>query len=231
MDIFPLKLFGAIAAPLKWVHRVWFDQTRIEVLFPQAANWPWRSVPVFHEGNNGGLLLFSVTTQSKRPVEVTRVEVHYAAPLQLLDPGNRGFFIGSGTLNNDLPFCVQWNGSLTVRADVQQAFAVAARFPNRVEEQNIRICIHARRQHEVIGGFSSPGRCRITTKEYQARLISEPLIGFRVPPLCSLTTPQPFLIEKGQTATTAPGESTSIIVHTRDADGTASSTRIKLPGA
>ena len=135
------------------------------------------------------MLLFGVTTQSKKPVEITRVEVDYAAPLQLLDPGNRGFFAGSGTFDTELPFRMFWKGSAIVRSDLQQGFALTARFPNSNHEQCIRVSVYARRQHTAVGGFLTQGRSRVTTKEYQARLTPEPVFGIAVPPKCAFTTP------------------------------------------
>jgi hypothetical protein len=188
-------------------------------------------LPVSDKGNNHGLLIFAVTTQAQQEIEISRVEVQYAAPLQLYDPGNRGFFIGSGTLDSQLPFCMTWNGYAEVRKDVQQAFALTAQFPNRLQDQVIRVCVHARRRRFSIGGFVFQGRQRVTRKDIRTRLIAQPLLGFKVPPLCSITTPQPFLIESGGTAATLPGESGSLLVHTRNADGTVSSIRVELPSA
>jgi len=225
------KVINAVFSSLKWLYSLCLDRTRIVVLFPRAANWSWDSVPVSNAGNDTGLFMFSITTRSKKSVEVVRVEVHYAAPLQLHDPDSRGFFVGSGTLDQDLPFSMYWAGSAVIRRDVQQAFALTAQFPNRTQDQHIRISIYARRQHTIIGGFVTQGRVHASTKEYRTRLISQPLIGFRIPPLCSLTTPQPFLIERGGTVSTEPGKSGSILVHERDSNGTVSSTPIELPRA
>ena len=230
MDLSSFKLLGVITTPLKWLYSAWLDQTRIDIHFPLAANWLWDSIPVSDSGDNSGLLLFSVTTRSKRLVEVIRIEVHYAAPFQLFDPGNRGFFLGSGTLDHNFPFCMYWNGSTTVRRDVQQGFGLTARFPDRIRDQRIRILVHAKQQHSALGGFLTLGRPRVTTKEYRTRLVSQPSIGFRIPPMHSFSTPQPFLIEHEAWVTTAPGNPLSVAVHSRHADGTASSKRIDIPG-
>lgn len=226
MDLPFLKMLGAAVAPVKWLYRLCVDQTRIEIATPHVANWPRQSLPVQDDGSGCGQLLFSVTTRSKLPVEITRIEVTYAAPLQLLDPGTPGFFVGSDTLDRELPFCMSWEGRAVVRSDLQQAFALTARFPDRVHEQLIRISVHARRQHSTIGGFVAEGRPRVTTIEYRARPTSEPILGLLVPPKGMLTTLQPFLIEGAMTASGGPGP---VVVHERLSDGTVSSKRVDLP--
>lgn len=200
MDLPFLKVLETAVAPAKWLYGLCADQTHIEIVAPFAANWPSRSLPVPVDERGEGLLLFGVTTRSERPVEIIRIEVDYAAPLQLLDPGNRGFFVGSSALDPELPFRMYWEGRVVVRSDLQQAFALTARFPDQVDEQLIRISVHARRQHSTIGGFVAQGRLRVTTIEYRARPTSEPVLSLPVPPKGSLTTPQPFLIEGAVTA-------------------------------
>lgn len=225
MDLSFLKMLGAAVAPVKWLYRLCVDQTRIEIAAPHVANWPKQSLPVQDDGSGGGQLLFSVTTRSKLQVEITRIEVAYAAPLQLLDPGNRGFFVGSGTLDRELPFCMCWEGRAVVRSDLQQAFALTARFPDRVHEQLVRISVHARRRCSTIDGFVAEGRLRVTTIEYRARPTSEPVLGLLVPPKCELTTPQPFLIGGSVTMSGGPGP---VVVHERLSDGTVSSKQVDL---
>ena len=231
MDSGLLKILGTLISPVKWLYHLCTDQTRIEIVLPQAENWNWDSIPVQDTGNETGLFMFGVSTKAKQDVEITRIEVLYAAPLQLLDPGNRGFFIGAGTLDSDLPFCVYWNGSAAIRSDVQQSFALSAHFPHRLQDCRIRIAIHARRRHSSIGGFVTEGRCHVSTSEYRIRLVSQRVLGLRVPPLCWMTTPQPFLIEGAVTASTLPGQSCSVITHTRDADGNVASTKFGVPDA
>src|SRR5712692_11709663 len=165
MDPTVLKVLGAITSPAKWLFQLCTDQTRIEVVLSHGEQCSSDSIPVQNTGDNTGLLMFGVTTRAKQQVEISRVEVQYAAPLQLVDPGHRGFFVGGGTLDSELPFCVGWDGSAAVRSDVQQAFALTARFPNRAQEGRLRISIHARRQHSAIGGFVSQGRLQVSTKE------------------------------------------------------------------
>ena len=231
MDLSPLRVVSAITSPLKWLYNLVADQTRIRVLTPSGNNWDWKSIPVHDDGTNAGILMFGVTTESQREIEITRIEVHYAAPLQLLDPGSRGFFVGAGTLDSELPFCMRWDGSIDARHDVQQAFALIARFPNRSQDHAVRFSIHARRRHSSIGGFLGWGRVRVTSIDHRIRLVSQPVLGLPVPPRCSMTTPQPFIIEGSITASTKPGEEASVVVHARDANGSVSSQNVRIPDA
>ena len=227
MNLLSLKALQSLASPARWLYRLYVDQTRIQISIPDAEGWCGETIPVADGGSSASLLLFGITTESKRPVEVTRVEVDYAAPMQLFDPGNRGFFIGSGTLDPSFPFCMSWEGSVTVQTGVQQAFALNARFPNPIYEQRLRISIHARRQHTYLGGFLGQGRTRITTKEYRARATSKRVLGLRVPPKTALTSPQPFLIES---QVIGSGQDISLTIHERMSDGTVSTQHVGRPG-
>src|SRR5712692_120464 len=104
-----------LVSPAKWLYALCVDQTRIAILVPCTKGWPENFIPVQDKGDLTGLVMFSVTTRSKRSVEVTRVSVDHAATLQLRDPGNRGFFIGGGALDEELPFRMMWEGSVHVR--------------------------------------------------------------------------------------------------------------------
>lgn len=228
MYLSSLKILGAIVSPLKWLYNLFGDQTKVEVNVPFAENLEWKSIPIQDQGLNTGLLMFSITTCSRHPVEVTQVEVHYRAPFQLFDPGSRGFFVGAGNFDTKFPFCLRWRGSVEVRHNLRQAFAVTARFPAHAPDQAIQILIHAHCLHSSIGGFHHQGRSHINKSDWTARLISWPPRGLVIPPKSILTTPQPFLIEGPMMGSTAPGESANLSVNTLNADGTASSTEIHL---
>lgn len=228
VDLPSLKSLESLVSPAKWLHRLYVDQTRIEISIPHAEGWSGETIPVNDGATGTGLLLFGLTTRSRHPVEITRVEVDYAAPLQLFDPGNRGFFVGGGTLDTNLPFCMTWEGTVIVRVDVQQAFALHARFPNRVSAQRLRIYVHARRKHTQLGGFLGQGRIHVTTKEYQVRATSDRVLGLRVPPKTGFTSPQPFLIEN---QVIGSGRDISVLVHERMFDGTVSSRHVRQSDA
>ncbi len=225
MDLASLKLLSSLVSPVKWLYALCVDQTRIEVVAPCVKGWPNTLLPVENKQNGGGLLLFAVTSRSRGPVEITRVEVAYATPLQLLDPGNRGFFVGSGTLDDELPFSMSWEGSAVVRSDLLQGFALTARFSPPVYEHRVRISVYARARRTTIGSFTAHGRSRVTTSEYRVRLTSEAVLGLTIPPKCGYTTPQPFLIESEWKGSGTQGP---IQVHERFADGTVSSHRVDL---
>lgn len=228
LSFFFFKVIGMLMSPAKWLYGLCVDQTRIAILTPSTKDCATGSFPVENDGSGAGLLLFGVTTQSKKPVEIIRVEIDYAAPLQLLDPGKRGFFAASGTFDTELPFRMFWDGSAIIRSDLQQGFALTACFPNSSHEQCIRVSVYARRKHTAIGGFLAHGRTRVTTKIYPVRLAAEPVLGMVLPPKCSFTTPQPFLIESAAKASGGPG---LLMVHERMSDGTVSSKNVDLPGA
>ncbi len=221
-----LKLLGSAIAPFKWFNALCLDQTRIKITPLCAIDRQSDSLPVHDDGHRTGILLFAIATRSKHPVEITRVEVNFHGPLQLLDPGGRGFFKISGSLDLDFPFQVFWDGTASLRRDVQQAFALIARFPSGTNEYPICISVHARRLRSTIGGFWSHGRSRITTKRYRVVLTSEHILGLPLPPKCSQTTPQPFLIETAVMAYGGPG---SVVVHEILADGTTLSNHVGLP--
>jgi hypothetical protein len=166
-------------------------------------------------------------TASSKPVEITRVEVDYAAPLQLRDPEHRGFLGTGSALDPKHPFRIFWKGSEITRAGIIQMFALIATFPDGCHEHQITISVHARRQHSPVGGFLSYGRMHLTVVHRSLELVSEPLRGFALHPGWSATSAQPFLIEQSFTAS-GPGQ--SVIVHELLKDGTASSKQIKLPG-
>lgn len=220
-----LKVLGWVFGFGKWLLGLCLDQTRIKVLTESAPRWPKQSLPIQDDGTGGGLLIFVVTSASKRPVEIIRIEVDYAAPLQLIDPGNRGFFSGSLTQDFRLPFRMYWEGNAEVSHNLQQRFGLVSRSPYPEREQPVRISVYARRKHQSFGGFLRVGRLRVTSVEFRAQVTSTPLY-IALPPNCALSSPQPFLIESAMSAL-GPG---FLIVHEALADGSTSSTPIVLPG-
>ncbi len=227
MDLPILKLLGAAIAPFKWFYALCVDPTRIKIVVPHcAAGCHSDSLPVHDDGHRAGLLLFAIATRSKHPVEITRVEANFHGPLQLLDPGGGGFFKTSGSLDLDFPFQVFWDGTASIRRDVQQAFALIARFPGGTNEYPVCITVHARRLRSGMGGFRVHGRLRVTTRRYRVALTSEDVQGLPVPPKSSQTTPQPFFIESAFTAYGGPG---SVVAHEILTDGTTSSKHVDLP--
>jgi hypothetical protein len=229
METVILKLLGGALGPFKWLYALCVDQTRIDIVAPHSAKGCPRDCLLVHDdGHRGGLLLFAVASRSKRPVEITRIEVGFPSSLQLLDPGGRGFFKASGSLEPDLPFQVSWDGIAPVRRGVQQAFALSARFPAGTDEYGIRLTVWAHRVRSATGGFRFHGRLRVTTKRYRLVLTQQQILGVPVPPKSEQTTPQPFLIEGATSVHGGPGP---VVVHEIFIDGTTSSTRIDLPGA
>jgi hypothetical protein len=231
MELSVFKLISWIVAPTKWLFRVFIDQTAIEVVgtrpLPEhAREWPKHYLPVHDDGTGGGPLIFIVTSASKRSVEITRIEVDYAAPLQVTDPGNRGFFRHSTTHDLRLPFRVYWEGNEEVSWNLQQEFQLVARSPYPEREQTVRISVYARRRHHPLGGFLTFGRLRITRVEFQAHFTCIQLYTV-LPPKCTVTSPQPFVIESGRSML---GPGGSLIAHEVLADGSTSSTPIVLPG-
>jgi hypothetical protein len=231
MDSVLLKVLGLLTSPAKWLYNLFIDQTKIKVIPPAAENWTWSSFPVQFNGTLEGILSFAIGTESTRPVEVVRVDVHHSASLQIFDPGNRGFFVGVVIPDAEFPFAMCWSGVAEVRRDVLQAFAINARFPDSVTDRPIRISVHARKRHSSFGGFLSQGRTHVTTVECRVRLVSQRVLGIPLPPRCSLTTPQAFLVESGIAASAPVGETGSVVVHTLDADGTVSTARRRVPDA
>jgi len=204
---------------------MWQDQTRIRILSKEIEGSTDGVFAVKEGGESSGLLLFSVTTDSKKPVEITGIDIDYAAPFQLLDPGNRGFFDSAGSLDSVLPFRMYWRGHVIVRPDLQQAFALMAKFPLQTFEQRIRITVYASGQRMLLGRFSARGRQQVTSREYRVRLISGPVLDIALPPGHSFTSPQPFLIKSALHASGGPG---SVAVHEALSDGTTRSAIVDL---
>jgi hypothetical protein len=229
MEAVILKLLGGVFAPFNWLYALCVDQTRIDIVSPHSATaCPSKFLLVHDSGHRGGLMLFAVTTRSRRPVEITRVEIRFPSSLQLLDPGGRGFFKIATSLEPDLPFQVSWDGSASVRRGVQQAFALGARFPDGVNEYPIRMTVCAYRVRSASGGFRFHGRLRVTTKGCRVLLTQQQVLGLPVPPNAAQTTPQPFLIEA---TSWVQGGQGPIVAHEIFTDGTTSSERIDLPSA
>jgi hypothetical protein len=204
------------------------DQTRIETSGPASAEvCPSNSLLVHDDGHRRGILLFTVSSRSKRPVEVTRIEVGFPSSLQLLDPGGSGFFKTDASLDPDLPFQVSWDGRELVRRGVQLAFAMSAHFPTGSNEYGIRLTVLAHRERSATGGFRFHGRSRVTTKRYRLVLTQQPILGYRIGPKDTLTTSQPFLTEG---AMWAKGGQGPVVAHEIFDDGTTSSKQIDLPG-
>jgi hypothetical protein len=229
MDWNLLRLLTSLMSPIKWGSQLVSNRTRIKFRVPSADDCTIGTIPIKDSGNGSGLLVFGVSTYAKDPIEITRVEVHYSTPFQLFDPGNMGFFVGGGSPDMGLPFCMAWDGRAQVRADVQQAFGLSARFAAGTNESRIRFAIHAKRVHSTIGGYVETGKLQVTSKDFLVKLVRGPISGIPVPPRSHLTTPQPFIIQSEVSASAPLGDDISLVVHTRDANGVATSTTIKKP--
>jgi hypothetical protein len=94
---------NTVIAPLKWIYSLFADRTFITIVGQEPFNGPAEALLVYDQGGHRGELRFGVTTTSKGPLELTRVEVDYAAPLQLQDPERRGFFDTESTHHPERP--------------------------------------------------------------------------------------------------------------------------------
>jgi hypothetical protein len=140
-----VRLVTSALKPAQWLYQLFVDQTQIEFIAPEAPKCQKTHLPIHDNGTGEGLLWFGITTRSKHQVAITGVEVDYAAPLQILDPGQRGFFTASGSQDAVFPFRLSWRGTALVRRDIQQAFAILVRFTGDVRERLVRITTYARR--------------------------------------------------------------------------------------
>lgn len=222
----PAKLLALGFRPVNWLYTVLADQTQINWVLPQTTKCSAPALLVHDNGKGDGLLLFGITTHSKHPVEITRIEIDYAAPIQILDPGEVRFFKTSGTQDWDFPFRLYWEGSALIRRNLQQAFGATIRFRNEVKARPIRIRVHAMRQWTRLGGFPEKGRSQMTSRRFLVTLTSENIIGLCVPPKSAMVSPQPFL---NASSVTAVGKGPAL-VHEIFNDGRTSSKQVILPG-
>jgi hypothetical protein len=223
-----MELLDLAFPPLKWLGSFWTHQTHIRLVTPpviQESKPP--ALPVHDAGGGAGTLLFGITTRARDPVTVSKVQVNFSAPLQLLNPGKKAFFTPATSLDPERPFCVVWDGAAPVRRDLIQAFALAAHFVPGMSVALVHIVVHAQRQGSTLGRFALKRRLQVTVFPYLVVLKKERILGLCLPPKCSFTSLQPFLIEGGFFAVGGPGP---VLAHEIFRGGTTSSTRIDLPG-
>lgn len=194
----------SLISPLRWLYTAITDQTHIRLMLPEFYETSDHIVPIVDRGNNAGKMPFAISTASNDIVEILAIEVHFSHPLQLRDPGNRGFFRVEGTNDTELPFKMAWRGTVTLKAEVLQAFVLSAECPVAASIHDVKIVIHSRRQHRRIGGFLVNGRVKVHSFPIQAALTTEPVLDIALPPRWCFTSPQPYIIE-GAIRAASPG--------------------------
>jgi hypothetical protein len=222
-----IKLPGLLKVPAKWLYKLVVDQTGIELSGQHPHTMQANSLLVPDDLTGEGLLLFGITTTSRRPIEIVKVTVDYSTPLQLLDPNQLGFFQTASSNDDDLPFRIFCEGSFQLHSKMVHAFALTAQFPHGVRELPARISVHARTLSSSAGGFQSYGRTQISKFFYRIVLSDYPLLGLAILPKHSATSSQPFLIQSAVSASGVAGS--AVLVHEQLKDGTVSSKIIELP--
>ena len=168
--------------------------------------------------------MFVVGTESKKPVDVVRIEIEFAAPLQVLDPDKRGFFCVETSLNKTYPFRVFSEDSFIIQNNQSCVFALNAIFPETSKEQDVIFCVHARRRHSSFGGYLSFGRTQVTRIRKKIHLTSEFVRGINIPPKSGIYVIQPFLAERG---VSGAGKEISVKVNECFKDGSVATNHIR----
>jgi len=221
---------GSLFSPFRFLYRLWSDQTRIRPVPPIAEGCDASTYPIPGSTELSGLLMFGLTTASGARVEIQAVELHFRSPLQLTDPGDKGFFATKITTSEDFPFMISWSGAAEVRKGLTQIFGVMAKFPPTAETCDLLLRVRARSLRESIDGFAIPGRSRNSSFKISARVVQSGYLGVQIPPKASLTSPQPYLIERPFNVMVEQGAVGSVNVHMVNKDGTTSSVSHEVRG-
>jgi len=220
MGISLIKLTGLIKAPIKWLYYLVVHQTKVIVISQEPNELEKKSLLIFAGNKGEGNLFFGISTSSKIPIEVIKIEVDYSAPLQLHDPKKMGFFKYAVSCDEMFPFRIFCEGSFQLNSKLISTFALTSQFPPNINEIPVRISVHARVRNISVGGYESYGRIQITKQNYRLVLSNTPLMGIAIPPLHNMTSPQPFLI---QSAVYGTGETVNVLTHQISKDGTVKS--------
>jgi len=229
MEILSLKLLDPIKSSVRWLYLLVTDQTKIEVAGQCSSTQPPRALLVQTNKKGDGLLLFGITTKSRRPVELTKLTIDYSTPLQLKNPDGVAYFTMASSNDETFPFRLCWEGSIELQNKHIHAFALTTRIPT-ISQLPIRITTHARVHNSYIGGFVGNGRMQVSSSVYRIISTGEILSGLEIPPKFSLTSSQPFLIQSAATASNNSNSTSSVLIHEQFADGTASSKIIDILG-
>ncbi len=222
MGISLIRLVGLLNAPAQWLYTLVTDRTKIDFCGKHSDSTQKNALLVENDSTDMGVLIFGITTRSRHSVEILKIAIDYAAPLQLLDPKKMGFFQAGGSGDERFPFRLLSEQGFQLHSMLMHVFALIAQFPPGVRELPVRISVYARTLRISVSGFESPGRIQITSKLYRIVLADNRLLGINVSPHLSLTTIQPFLIQAGLTAS-GYGLAGSALVREQFNDGTISS--------
>lgn len=212
MGISLIKMAGLLEAPVRWFYSLVAHQTKIELHGKHAVDTQPNALLVANDSTGMGMLVFGITTRSRHSIELLKIEIDYLMPLQLLDPKKMGFFQAVGSNDKDFPFRLYSEQRCQLRLNLIHVFALISQFPPDVCEFPVRITVYARALRLADDGIESVGRTQITRKLYRIVLDDNGLLGIKIPPMHSLTTIQPFLIQCGLTAS-GYGVQSSALTH------------------
>lgn len=193
----PLSTFfaglKALAKPVIYVARIFTDQTRLEILLPRSQNPAPDTASVYNQTGEAGLFYFGVTTAAKHEVEILEIRLAFPPPLELMDPGNEGFFHLAASTDPKLQFELSWSGSVIVKKGLIQCFGVEAHFRDHIVERRISLTFVVRRQVREVGGFISERRRKRIVKNIRLRLTEETPLGILSPANSVSQFPQPYM--------------------------------------
>jgi len=222
MGISLIKLGELLKVPARWLYTLVTDQTKIDVCGKHSDSAKKNALLVENDSTDMGVFVFGITTRSRHSIEILKIAIDYAAPLQLLDPKKMGFFQAERSGDENFPFRLLSEQGFQLHSALMHVFALIAQFPSDVRELPVRISVYARTLRVSITGFESVGRIQITRKPCRIVLADNRLLGINIPPKLSLTTIQPFLIQMGLTAS-GYGLAGSPLVREQPTDGAVSS--------
>ncbi|SRR5258706_1549915 len=228
MGISLIKMAGLLKTPVRWLYSLVAHQTKIELHGKHAVDTQPNALLVENDSTGMGMLVFGITTRSRHSIELLKIEIDYLVPLQLLDPKKMGFFQAVGSNDRNFPFRLYSEQRCQLRSKLIHVFALISQFPPGVCEFPVRITVYARTLRLSGDGFEFVGRTQITRKLYRIILADNGLLGIEIPPMHSLTTIQPFLIQCGLTAS-GYGVHSSALAHEKLNDRTVSSKSVALP--
>jgi hypothetical protein len=218
---------ASLLGPLKSLFSLWQDEAVITFSGPDTAQGSSKQLFVHIDNAHTGVLMLALSTISRKPVELKRLELDYSAPLQLFDPKQQGFFCSEQSLDSDRPFRLVWKGDAQIQKGLIQLFAVVAVFPHLAQPHEVRITAYTQKIHRRLG-FMSRGRLQVSSQLRSLVGTCQPVMGIVVPPKWSATSPQPYVIES---EFKSPDTSGSLAVHETLKDGRTSSKQLQWPQA
>ena len=129
MGISLINIAQFIKRPAQWVHARMTDRTRLDIYGKYPDKTQRDSLFVENDTTDMGLLVFGIATRSRNAIEILKIAIDYAIPLQLMDPKKMGFFQAKGSGDETFPFRLVSEQRFQLRPMLMHTFALIAQFP------------------------------------------------------------------------------------------------------